>query len=287
MSQSLLLIPASVVAQAQQAAAKAPAQAWTKKTPDGQPDLQGYLVHIDGCVPLERNVNCGTKEFYTAAELGLPAAQRCPPPGTAAAAAPAAVEAAQVVVQPQPLEAGGAAGGRGGAGRGAAAPAGQATAADVHYDLAQFSLSGGPAAENNRTSLIIGPEGRIPPLSAIGQKRQADLAAATRTNFDSAENRPLAERCIVWGASRTAPDVCRLQQQRPDPSGRGMGDDHAGNDAGRPNHSTGCEPPPLAENVRTWVGDSRGHWEGDTLVIETTNFNGRNPFQRVGSDKMH
>ena len=42
----------------------------------------------------------------------------------------------------------------------------------------------------------------------------------------------------------------------------------------------------MPENVRLWGGDSQGHWEGDTLVVETKNFNGRNPFQRVGSEKM-
>ncbi|MBI2149856.1 MAG: hypothetical protein HYU27_04535 [Acidobacteria bacterium] len=59
-----LLVPAGAAAQAQPAAAKAPVQAWTKKMPDGQPDLQGYWSSTTN-TPLERNVNCGTKEFWT------------------------------------------------------------------------------------------------------------------------------------------------------------------------------------------------------------------------------
>src|SRR5262245_20612683 len=84
-----LLIPAGSAAQAQQATSKAPAQAWTKKTPDGQPDLQGIWSTSTGGVPLERNANCGSKEFYTPEELKLPANQRCPAPAAAGAAAPA------------------------------------------------------------------------------------------------------------------------------------------------------------------------------------------------------
>jgi len=37
--------------------------------------------------------------------------------------------------------------------------------------------------------------------------------------------------------------------------------------------------PHVSRNIRQWTGDSRGHWEGDTLVIETTNFNGKNPLR--------
>ena len=47
--------------------------------------------------------------------------------------------------------------------------------------------------------------------------------------------------------------------------------------------------PHLSENIRQWMGDSRGHWEGDTLVVETTNFTGKtasfnpDPVSWVGS----
>ena len=43
--------------------------------------------------------------------------------------------------------------------------------------------------------------------------------------------------------------------------------------------------PQLPPHVRQWIGSSRGHWEGDTLVVETTNFNGKNPF-RGSSENM-
>jgi predicted ATPase len=40
--------------------------------------------------------------------------------------------------------------------------------------------------------------------------------------------------------------------------------------------------PPLDPEIRHWLGESRGHWEGDTLVVETTNFNGESPMLIVG-----
>ena len=43
--------------------------------------------------------------------------------------------------------------------------------------------------------------------------------------------------------------------------------------------------PHVPRNVLQWMGDSRGHWEGDTLVVETTNFNGKNPL-RGSSESM-
>src|SRR5262245_22709710 len=69
---AVLLLPAGAAAQARQSAAPAKtamaAKAWTKKTPDGQPDLQGFWSSSTA-VPLERPVNCGTKEFWTDEEI--------------------------------------------------------------------------------------------------------------------------------------------------------------------------------------------------------------------------
>jgi hypothetical protein len=56
------------------------------------------------------------------------------------------------------------------------------------------------------------------------------------------------------------------------------------------NHSVRVIPtdgsPHVPESVQLWKGDSRGHWEGNTLVVDTTNFSARNPF-RGSSEKMH
>ncbi len=257
-----LLVPAGAAAQAQPAAAKAPVQAWTKKMPDGQPDLQGYWSSTTN-TPLERNVNCGTKEFWTDEEMAKGIRTCAPPTGA---------------VAPGGGQRGGARGQRGGA-----TP--DDGAANVHYDTAQFGLNLRTSAANNRTSLIIGPEGRIPPLSAFGQARQAELQAQPRSNFDSAQNRPITERCLVWtaqGPPLMSPGY-NSNLQIVQGEGHVMVLPEMMQDARViPLKPRGA----LSENVRLWGGDSQGRWEGDTLVVETANFNGRNPFQRVASEKM-
>src|SRR6266851_4959898 len=63
----VLLIPAGASAQTKPAT-KTPAAGWTKKTPDGHPDLQGFWSS-QTTAPLERDLNCGTKEFWTDEEM--------------------------------------------------------------------------------------------------------------------------------------------------------------------------------------------------------------------------
>ena len=139
----------------------------TPRTADGKPDLQGVYSNASD-IPLERPAGLGAKEFYTDAELKQRAEQK--------------------------------------AARDAAAANGRntevGTTADVHYDLSQFGLGNayGKVSANNRTSLIVGPEGKVPPTLPAAQKRAADKAAANRGHqFDGPENRGLAERCILWG----------------------------------------------------------------------------------------
>src|SRR6185436_8660208 len=74
------------------------------------------------------------------------------------------------------------------------------TIADVHYDFTQFGLdrSQGPLAVNLRSSLIVDPrDGRIPPMTAEGQKRTAERAEARRRMggpYDTAKTEPLSPR---------------------------------------------------------------------------------------------
>ena len=219
------------------------------RTPDGQPDFQGFWTNST-YVPLERPDNV-QKAFYTDQEFEV------------AVKAAAAREAEQT----EP-----------------------GTVADVHYDFSQFGLDRSQSAfvKNLRTSLIVDPpNGKMPPLTAEGQKRAADRAAERRrmgATTDAVQNMPIGTRCLIMAGSgppmmsagynstyqivQSANYVMILVEMIHDariiPLGGGA---------------------PLPDSRRQWMGDSRGHWEGDTLVIETTNFNGKNPF-RGSSDRM-
>ena len=153
----------------------------------------------------------------------------------------------------------------------------------VHYDTSQFGLSGNTVARapSLRTSIITGPEGRLPPLTPEAQKRQADNRAYSNAHHsDGPETRPLAERCIMWPAEGPPmmPEGYNSNVQIVQGQGYVSVLQEMIHDArviptdGRPH---------LPENIRQWMGDPRGHWEGDTLVVETTNFTDRTMIQQA------
>ena len=158
------------------------------------------------------------------------------------------------------------------------------TIPDVHYDFTQFGLdrSQGPLALNLRSSLIVDPpDGRIPPLTAEGQRRAAERAEARKRAggpYDAAQNQPLSVRCIIM--DRIGPPMLagayNNNYQIVQVPGYVM-------ILAEMIHDVRIIPldgrPHLPQQVRQWTGSYRGHWEGDTLVVETRNFNGKNPFQ--------
>jgi hypothetical protein len=152
----------------------------------------------------------------------------------------------------------------------------------VHYDDAIWMLEGYPKGAMLRTSIVIDPpDGRMPPLNAEGQQRAQQRQALRKQQgsaFDSAQNRGISERCIYWG--HQGPPLMptgynsNLQiWQEPGhvvvvpemmPMARIIPLD------GRPH---------LGAAIRPLHGDSRGRWNGDTLVVETTNVQDRTAFR--------
>jgi hypothetical protein len=132
---------------------------------------------------------------------------------------------------------------------------------------------------DNRTSLIIDPQdGQLPPLTAAGRERLARAGSAStivegsengeRGPADGPEDRPLSERCITYGVPRIRPAYNSYIQIVQSAQTVGILQEMI-HDV-RMVAMDGHPRPP--EHVRQLNGVSRGRWDGDTLVVETTNF---------------
>jgi hypothetical protein len=136
----------------------------------------------------------------------------------------------------------------------------------------------------NRTSLITDPpDGRLPPQTEESKKRlQTTMAAQKGHEFDGHENRPLSERCISFGFPDLLAGYNSYYQIIQGPGYVAILSERI--------HDVRIIPidgrPHLPKNVRLMLGDSVGHWEGNTLVIDTTNFSKSSTF-RGPSENMH
>src|SRR5262245_39348375 len=124
---------------------------------------------------------------------------------------------------------------------------------------------------DNRTSLITDPaDGQFPPLTAQAEARRAAARAkpSTRGPADGPEDRPLSERCISYGAPRTGSNYNSYVQIVQSPDTTVLLQEMI--------HDARVVPmtprPHLPARIRQLHGDPRGRWDGDTLVVETTNY---------------
>jgi len=123
---------------------------------------------------------------------------------------------------------------------------------------------------DNRTSLIIDPpDGRIPAETAEARARRAAVTEQRRLHpADAPESRGLSERCITFGVPRFQAAYSSVYQivQSPTDVVFSMETIHDARviPLGGRAH--------LPASMQQWLGDSRGHWEGDTLVVDSQNF---------------
>jgi hypothetical protein len=224
-------------------AAARPAKAWT------MPHTADGQPDLTGnwtnatYTPLERPANLGTKEFYSPEEA-------------------AAVEKDRV-----------------------AQLNGQA-ADDIHYDDAIWQNENYKKGLSTlRTSLIIDPpDGRTPALTEEARRRPLPpQAGSPDRRTDSWEYRTLAERCITWG--NDGPPIMPVGYNANLDILQGPGYVVVRTEM---IHTARLIPidgtrPHVGQNIRQWNGDSRGHWEGNTLVVETTNFSDKVRFRNSTS----
>jgi hypothetical protein len=140
---------------------------------------------------------------------------------------------------------------------------------------------------DNRTSLIIDPpDGRLPTYTELGRQRRAEHVAGllATQRISGPGDLPLEQRCITFGVPRVgsifsaAPYAYSQIVQTRDHVVLFMEAIHEARVIpldGRPH---------LASASRTWEGDSRGRWEGNTLVVDTTNFSDKTNFLGAGDD---
>jgi hypothetical protein len=152
---------------------------------------------------------------------------------------------------------------------------------DIHYDNVIWQQeSYKKVVARLRTSIVVDPpDGKVPPLTPLGQQRAAARAEAARTGpSDSAQSRSLGERCISWG--NEGPPMLGSTYQA---NLQFMQTKNAFVIRHEIMNGVRVVPvdgtPHLSSNVRLLHGDSRGRWEGDTLVVDTTNFTDATPFR--------
>ena len=137
--------------------------------------------------------------------------------------------------------------------------------------------------EDRRTSLIVDPsDGHIPPLTPDAQRRLATRRGGGRDGgTDGPENRSSLERCITWGLpTAILPGLYNNNIRILQGPGYVTITHEMVHDTrivpldGRPN---------LSSKIHQWFGDSRGHWEGNTLVVETGNFSDKTNYRGSGA----
>jgi hypothetical protein len=148
-----------------------------------------------------------------------------------------------------------------------------------------------------RSSIVMDPaDGRVPAMTEEARKRQASRFAAARLQsdatessdpglepagaYDDPERRPLGERCLIGFGSTSGPPILpnyfyNNLHQIVQTSDHVMILTEMVHDARIIRLNAQHAPP----SVRKWLGDSIGHWEGDTLVVETTNFTDKTRFR--------
>ncbi len=240
-------VVAMVVAVVSWGAVPAEAQTAVPQTAWGQPDLQG-VWNFAILTPMERPAEFAGKETLTDEDVASIVAQ--------------SAEFTQLLSE-----------------RGVGGATGT-------YDEFWFDF-GTEVSADRRTSLVVDPpNGRIPPLTPTAQQRIAARRAYLGDHpADSWEDRNIGERCIL--GFNTGPPMApsaynNIVQLFQTPDHVVLLNEMV--------HDARIVPLDgsvhLPAYTRQWHGDSRGHWDGDTLVVETVNFTDKTSF-RGSNDSLH
>src|SRR5499427_9084578 len=159
------------------------------------------------------------------------------------------------------------------------------TRSDTHLGAGTFVGEVGTRTVRQTSLVIDPPDGRTPPLTADAQAKGAATALLRARLPQTWEDRSISDRCITRGILAALPTLygngLRIVQN---PGYVAISYEMI--------HETRIVPidgrPHVAKNVRLYMGDPRGRWDGDTLVVDTTNFNGNTVVgQTQASELLH
>ena len=224
------------------------------KTPWGEPDLQGtWTSQAELGVPFERPAAFGTRQTLTDEEFAQRETQ-----------AANQLKSDNADFDPETAD------------TSRAGQVGSATSPPPTW------LERGKAS--HRTSMVIDPpDGRLPPTSAAGLQRlrAAGLGALDNGPFDGPENMGLYQRCITRGVPNAMfPAVYNANTRIV----QGPGFVAVTYEMIHETRVIPTTPQPhLNQHFRPYLGDSRGHWEGDTLVVDVTNFSPKDDYRGAGA----
>ena len=240
---AVLLAPAAADGQAN---ARVAAKTWTApRTADGQPDLQGLWTNAT-ITPFERPKDLAAKEFFTEEE--------------------AAAYEKRIAANSNRDRRGDTA---------------EADVAGAYNDF--WFDRGNKIVPTRRTSLVVDPpDGKVPPLTPEAQKAATVRSEISRRPPEGPEDMGLPERCLLWPTAGPPllPSGYNNNYQILQVPGYVVILIEMIHDVriipldGRPH---------LPQHIRQWLGDSRGRWEGNTLVVDTTNFTDKTHFR--GADR--
>jgi hypothetical protein len=217
-------------------------------TPNGQPDLQGIWTNAT-ITPFERPKELAGKAFFTQQE---------------------AVDYERRVLQQS--------------NRDQRSTNAEADVAGAYNDF--WFDRGSKVVPTLRTSLVIDPpDGRVPPLTVEAQKAAAARGEVSSRLPAGPEDMGLPVRCLLWPTAGPPmlPGAYNNNYRILQTPGSVMILVEMIHDVriipldGRPH---------LPATIRQWMGDPRGHWEGDTLVVDTTNFTNKTHF-RGADENLH
>jgi len=248
-----LLMPLPVPAQSQKAAEAKPTPYVMPRTPWGDPDLQGVYTFATE-TPFQRPQALASQDRYTEEEQKKLEEQ---------------LKAKQA----------------------------ENIATNEHFSYNALWFAADQGRPTGRTSLIVDPEnGRLPPLTEKGQKLRAEMQARAASKrigknelVDTWEDLPIYNRCIARPMPRVTQEYNQGVEILQSPGLVTIFYESM--------HDVRMIPldgsPHLDPSIRQWDGDSRGHWEGNTLVVDSTNFtdkeksDGSAPFGGFPQGNLH